>query len=303
MSILTALSKVVERSNFNQLSPYFGDIFLNFLSGFRKGYSCQTRLLRTIEDWKNYLDNGNIVGTIAIDLNKNVLECDVKKMLYWFKINSLEANPSKFQSMLLKNKNVNAEDFNTIVDNDTIYLTASMNVLGININDKLNLYSHVSNVCNKTVRQLYVLQRLKGSLDYASRLSIYKSFIMSNCNYCPVVWMFTSKSSLSKLKDIQRRALRFVLDDYTSDYHELLNKADVPGLKIMALEYLAIEVYKCVNDHNPKYLNDLFTIKKCKYDLRDDSLINRNKVKTTNHGLQSFKDYGAKLWNILSEAG
>ena len=29
---------------------------------------------------------------------------DVKRMLYWFKINSLEANLSKFQSMLLKTK-------------------------------------------------------------------------------------------------------------------------------------------------------------------------------------------------------
>ena len=55
----------------------------------------------------------------------------------------------------------------------------------------------------------------------------------------------------------------------------MLNKADVPGVIIMALRYLAIEVYKCVNGFNPIYLNDLFTIKKCKYDLRDDYLINR----------------------------
>ena len=114
--------------------------------------------------------------------------------------------------------------------------------------------------------------------------------------------MFTSKSSLPKVEDIQKRALRFVLDNYTSDYHELLNKADVPGVKIMALRYLAIEVYKCVNGLIPKYLNDLFTIKKCKYDLRDDSLINRSKVSTTNHGLKSFKDYGAKIWNILPKS-
>ena len=154
-------------------------------------------------------------------------------------------------------------------------------------------------MCNKAGRQLNVLQRLKGSLDYASRLSIYKSFIMSNFNYCPVVWMFTSKSSLSKLEDIQKRALRFVLDDYESDYYGLLNKADVPGMKIMALRYLAIEVYKCMNGLNPKYLNDLFTMKKSKYDLRDNSLINRCKILTTNHGLKSFKDYGAKIWNPL----
>ena len=148
--------------------------------------------------------------------------------------------------MLLKNKTVNAEDFNIIVDNDILNLTDDMTVLGINIDNKLNFNSHLSSMCNKAGRQLNVLQRLKGSLDSldsASRLSIYKSFIMSNFNYCPVVWMFTSKSSLLKLENIKKRALRFVLDDYASDYYDLLKKADVPGMKIMALRYLAIEVY------------------------------------------------------------
>ena len=222
-------------------------------------------------------------------------------MLDWFKNNSLQANPSKFQSMLLKNKTVNAEDFNIIVDNDILNLTDDMTVLGINIDNKLNFNSHVSSMCNKAGRQLNVLQRLKGSLDYASRLSIYKSCIMSNFNYCPVVWMFTSKSSLLKLETIKKRALRFVLDDYASDYYDLLKKADVPGMKIMALRFLAIEVYKCINGLNPKYLNDLFIVKKRKYNLRDDSVIDRNKVQTTNYGLKSFKDYGAKIWNVLPD--
>ena len=96
-------------------------------------------------------------------------------------------------------------------------LTDEMTVLGINIYNRLNFNSHVSSMWNKGGRQLIFLQRLKGSLDYASRLSIYKSFIMSNFNYCPVVWMFTSKSSLLKLETIKKRALRFVLDDYASD--------------------------------------------------------------------------------------
>ena len=84
--------------------------------------------------------------------------------------------------------------------------------------------------------------------------------------------MFTSKSSFSKLEDIQKRALMFVLDDYTSYYVELLDKANVLGMKIMVLRYLAIEVYKWINDINPKYLNDLFTTKEHKYELRNASI-------------------------------
>ena len=82
---------------------------------------------------------------------KNILECDVKKMLDWCKSNSWEANPSKFQSMLLKIKTINAEDFSIIVDNNAINLTDSMTALGVNIDDKLNFNSHVSNMCRRPV--------------------------------------------------------------------------------------------------------------------------------------------------------
>ena len=88
--------------------------------------------------------------------------------------------------------------------------------------NKLNFNEHISVLCAKVGKQLNALQRLKQSLDEASRLAIYKSFIMSNFYFCPVVWMFTLKKALSNLVDIQRRALRFVLCDYSSSYDELL---------------------------------------------------------------------------------
>ena len=62
----------------------------------------------------NYADDNCVsYAHNDIDIIKNVLECAVKKMLYWFKINSLES--FKISEYALKNKNVNAEDFNIIV--------------------------------------------------------------------------------------------------------------------------------------------------------------------------------------------
>ena len=124
-----------------------------------------------------------------------------------------------------------------------------MTSLGVNFDSQLNFDVHVSNMWNKAGRQLNILQRLNGSLDYSSRLSVYKSFIMSNFNYCLVLWMFISKCPLSKIEGIQMRRLRFVLDDCTSDYVELLDKANVPVMKIVALRYLPIGVYKCMKTY------------------------------------------------------
>ena len=96
---------------------------------------------------------------------------------------------------------------------DLLKSSDTIKVLGIDIDDRVTFDGHISNMCIKAGRQLNALQRLKGSLDQDSRMAIYKSFIMFNFNYCPLIWMFTSKTSLSKLENIQKRAFRFVLDD------------------------------------------------------------------------------------------
>ena len=85
--------------------------------------------------------------------------------------------------------------------------------------------------------------------------------------------MFTSKSPLNRLEDIQRRALRFVLCDYDSCYENLLTAASVPGIRVNLLRYLAIEVFKCVNGLNPDYLNKMIHKKSSPYELRDTSIL------------------------------
>ena len=53
VSILTALSKVFEKIYCRQLTSYFDCLFSKYLSGFRQKYSCQSTLLRMIEEWKS----------------------------------------------------------------------------------------------------------------------------------------------------------------------------------------------------------------------------------------------------------
>ena len=46
----------------------------------------------------------------------------------------------------------------------------------------------------------------------------------SNFNYCPLIWHFCYQRLMNKIENIQRRTLRFVLNDYTFDYETLLNE-------------------------------------------------------------------------------
>jgi hypothetical protein len=58
VSVLPTISKFVERAIFDQLTDVFH--FHPSLSAFRKGFGCQTALLKIIEDWKKALDENTI---------------------------------------------------------------------------------------------------------------------------------------------------------------------------------------------------------------------------------------------------
>ena len=50
-------------------------------SGFRPGYSAQDLVLRVVDDWRGYLDDDEIVGSLFIDLTKAFDSIDHQLML------------------------------------------------------------------------------------------------------------------------------------------------------------------------------------------------------------------------------
>ena len=167
------------------------------------------------------------------------------------------------------------------------------------IDHKLNFNLHVSNICRSAARQLNVLKRLHNVLDQKSKLAIYKSFILSNFNYCSVVWHFCGVANSKKIEKIQERALRFVYKDFSSSYNDLLEKGDHSMLYIKRLRYMAVEVYKSLHDIGPDYLKSLLKVNECRYDLRSIKPLIQPKCNTVTYGLNSYSYKGPKIWNGL----
>ena len=110
----------------------------------------------------------------------------------WFERNCMQANPEKFQAIFLApgHKKVQT-DFS--IDNINIKLEKSIKLLGVELDDKLKFDIQVSSMCKKAAKQLNALKRIGHFLDQSSRLTIFRAYIMSNFNYCPLVWHFCSK--------------------------------------------------------------------------------------------------------------
>ena len=53
---------------------------------------------------------------------------------------------------------------------------------------------------------------------------IMKAFIESQFGYCPLVWMFHSRSFNNKINRIHERALRITYNDKSSSFQNLLEK-------------------------------------------------------------------------------
>ena len=72
ISILPTISKIFERHVNRHLMSYLNKYCLihETQSGFRQKHSCQTALVKLIDQWLACIDKGDIVGSIFIDFRK-----------------------------------------------------------------------------------------------------------------------------------------------------------------------------------------------------------------------------------------
>jgi len=217
-------------------------------------------------------------------------------MLNWFKENYLQANPSKFQFIVFDKRNMSRS---IQLDDHVLMSEKCVKLLGVNIDSNLNFSNHISIMCKKAGKQLNVLARLSVCLDVEAKILLSQTFILSHFNYCPIVWHFCTREDLRKIEKIQKRALRYIYNDYTASYSDLRRKADTPLLYTQRLKQIMLQVYKSTNSLGPKYLHDMFEIKTVNYNLRNTCNLKQPKFNTVKYGKLSFRYEGPALWNIL----
>ena len=210
----------------------------------------------------------------------------------------MQANPDKFQAIMLGKSGF--ENCKSLFLNGTeIKCEDSVKLLGVTIDFLLNFDLHVSNICKKAARQINVLLRLSKFLTIETKILIYKSFIKSSFNFCPLVWHFCSKTSSAKMEKLQYRALQLVFNDFDSSYETLLERVNMPTLHISRIRLIAVETFKILHKMSPVYLQDLLSYKNSIYSFRYVNLVDVPRVRTTKYGKSSFCYEAAGVWNSL----
>ena len=146
----------------------------------------------------NFADD-NTIYDCGEDLS-NILENlkhDLKILLKWFRINSLQANPSKFQFMILGKKKRNSVKL--IINTTEIEESRKVVLLGITTDNLLIFNEHIDNLCHPANYKLHALQRIRKYLSLEKAKLLCNAFINSQFNYALLVWMFcTQKKTIFK---------------------------------------------------------------------------------------------------------
>ena len=215
----------------------------------------------------------------------------------WFKINSLKANPGKFQFMVLGNKD--ERSFNIHINNVQIKNSNKVTLLGIIIDKNLTFKTHISELCRRASYKLHSLRRIRKYLTVEKAKLLANAFINSQFNYAPLIWMFANKCSIDKILKIHKRTLQIVYGVYDESYENLLNRSDDISIHQKHLRYLAIEVYKSLAKLNPGFMWNFFERNHAPYNLRRGDLLLLPPAKSIRYGVNSLAFRGSLLWNNL----
>ena len=129
---------------------------------------------------------------------------------------------------------------------------------------------------------------------------LVNTFINSQFNYAPLVWMFPGKTSINKICKIHHITLQVIHNDYQKSDDELLDIKDKDkdaNIHQKVLE--ALEVFKSIVHVNSEFMWSYFNENTIPYNLRNGNRFLLPPTKFVKFGINSLIFRGRLLRNNL----
>ena len=219
----------------------------------------------------------------------NKLEENILVLMKWFYDNYLVMNADK--SHLLVTNHLDKISVN--VGKEEIKCEKSVKLLGIQIDNKLDFSEHVSTLCKNASLKLHALARISNYMCTPKLRIILKAFTESQFSYCPLVWMFHSRTLNNRINGLHERALRLVYKNPNLSFEELQMDNSFT-IHHRNLQKLATEMYKIINNLSPSIVSFIFPYSKNPYNLRNKNPFQTNNVRSVFNGQETVYFRGPK---------
>ena len=136
---------------------------------------------------------------------------DLKNVLHWFRINSLKANPTKFQFMVLER--ILLSYFYVLnIDGMKTMSIDEVTLIGVFIDNKLTFKNHNDEPYRRASYKFHSLCRITHFLSKEKCRLLANAFINCQFLYPPLIWCLLVKVQLTKsAKFISRDPKFFVI--------------------------------------------------------------------------------------------
>ena len=224
------------------------------------------------------------------------LSNDTHLILNWFRINSMVANPGKFQIMFL-DSNIDCRKITFMIESKRVKSRSEVKQLGITIDDKLSFTSHIENLCSTAHNRLPALARILKFIYFEQAKRLSEAYLMSTFTYCPLIWMYCSKTANNLINKIHKRSLRVIYEMEDANFEDLLIKDSSWSIHENNTHTLLIEIYKSLNHVSIPIMQKFFEIKVTPYSHRNNNILRLPKTKTLQYGTEALCFKGSIIWN------
>jgi len=139
------------------------------------------------------------------------------------------------------------------MDGQPLSLVDSNTYLGVTISSDLRWQNNTSNIASKASRILNFVRRNVHGYSAEAKATAYTILVRPLLEFLSAAWDLHLAKDVHQLECVQRRAARFVMNDYrrTTSATNLLNQLEWSPLSVRRRNSCLVAFYKAVNNLSP----------------------------------------------------
>lgn len=179
-------------------------LFITFINDISHGITSKLRL---------FADDCLIYNPIHDISDHHALQRDLDRLHQWSLTWQMKFNTEKCHLLRFSLRRNNIEG-NYLLGNTQLTAVQNYKYLGLTFSHNLSWQKHIDGIASKSNQMLGLINRNLRRSSQKIRQQAFFSLVRPRLEYCATVWNPSTKKSISKIEAVQRRAARFVLQQY-----------------------------------------------------------------------------------------
>ena len=210
-----------------------------------------------------YADDSKCKMEVSSIRDCQLLQNDLTRLSVWSKSSQLSFNEKKSFIINFRGPRSAPISFPYSLDGSAINVRDTHRDLGVIFSSNLSWSAHINTILKKAYCTLSAIRRVFpiSSTPTEAKKKLYLSLVVPILSHCAPVWHPCLIRDIIALERFQRRATKYVLNDYCSDYKTRLQKLSILPL-MYRLELADIMFFiSSVKSPGPNFnIMDFFTI-------------------------------------------